>query len=245
MVPERTGRAARVISRDDVPGLIARLLPDSVSAVETRDELLDVGLFPVEDLVLVRAVQKRRREFTSGRACARLALGRLGFPPVAVGVGRNGEPLWPAGVVGSITHCRGYAACAVARTGDMLALGIDAEPDDPLPAGVWGDVAFGHELDLASLPSPTPLRLGGSVHVDRLLFSAKESVYKAWFPLTGTWLDFGDVELDVDLYGGVFRAALRVRGPILDGRQLTRLDGRWGVQDGLILTAVALPGPAS
>ena len=86
---------------------------------------------------------RRRAEFTAGRACARTALARLGLPAAPVLAGRAGEPRWPAGVTGSITHCAGYRACAVARTADLAALGIDAEPNAGLPAGLIESVA-GH-----------------------------------------------------------------------------------------------------
>jgi enterobactin synthetase component D / holo-[acyl-carrier protein] synthase len=224
-----------------VPELIAGLLPGSVEIVETRDDLPDGELFPGELPAVARAVPERRREFTTGRACARRALRRLGFPAEAIPVGHRGDPLWPRGVVGSITHCRGYRACAVARSEAILALGIDAEPNIALPVGVWEEVAFGREVDLVSRLARTGA--GAMVHLDRLVFSAKEAVYKAWFPLAQTWLGFEDVELDVDADGS-FRAALRIPGPVVCGVRLAALGGRWGVRDGLVGTAVTLPAHA-
>ena len=222
----------------DVPELFASLLPDSVEIVETGDDLLCGELFPSEWPSVARAVPERRREFTTGRACARRALRRLGLPATAIPVGHRGEPLWPPGVVGSITHCHGYRACAVARSDAILALGIDAEPNLPLPVGVWEEVAFDREVD--SISPLTPSRVGTVVQLDRLVFSAKEAVYKAWFPLVQTWLGFEDVELDVDTDGS-FRATLRVLRPVVCGVRLAAFEGRWGVRDGLVGTAVTLP----
>ena len=128
--------------------LLEGLLPAAAVVVETREDRLNIELFPEEEQALGRAVEKRRREFITGRACAREALGRLGLPPAPIGSGAHGEPLWPAGVVGSITHCEGYRACAVARASDLGALGIDAEVDAPLPTGVWEAIAHGAERDL-------------------------------------------------------------------------------------------------
>ena len=104
--------------------LLADLLPPFVSAAETREDRLDVELFPEEELALGDAVEKRRREFMTGRACAREALAGLGFPDSPVGSGTKGEPLWPPGVVGSITHCEGYRACA------SCSLELDADDGD-------------------------------------------------------------------------------------------------------------------
>jgi 4'-phosphopantetheinyl transferase EntD len=212
--------------------VIERLVPDSVAAVSTRVDL-QVELRAEEESVVVRAVHKRRREFTTGRACARLALGRLGISPVAIPAGKRGEPVWPAGVVGSITHCRGYRACAVAKTEDVLGIGIDAEVHEPLPAGVLEQVAFGSERAM------TADRAAG-VHLDRLLFSAKEAVYKAWFPLARRWLGFEDAEIGIDLQDGSFRARLLVPAPVVAGAPLAELCGRWCVDDGLMATAVVV-----
>lgn len=216
--------------------LIESLLPEGTVAVETCDDLPDAALLPPEQIAVARAVPARRREFATGRACARLALERLGFQPVAIPVGEHGEPLWPPGVVGSITHCRGYRACAVAAADAFLALGIDVEPNVPLPEGLWEEVAHGPEREH---PATARLASGESVHLDRLRFSAKEAVYKALFPITRSWLGFEDVELEIGT-GGIFRAAVRVPGPVVSGVCPSVLDGRWGLRKGLIATAVAI-----
>jgi 4'-phosphopantetheinyl transferase EntD len=75
---------------------------------------------------------------------------------------------------------------------------------------------------------------------DRLLFSAKESVYKTWFPLTQRWLGFEEAEISVDPENGTFSARLLVPGPVLDDRQVTEFSGRWLARSGLVLTAIAV-----
>jgi 4'-phosphopantetheinyl transferase EntD len=217
--------------------LLERLVPNFVACADTREERLETELFPEERLSMGRAVQKRQWEFMTGRACARLAMSRLGVPPVAIPSGRHGEPLWPAGVVGSITHCLRYRACAAARSENVITLGIDAEPNAPLPDGVMEEVAHGRELELFELATES----GRCVDLPRLLFSAKEAIYKAWFPLAGRWLGFDDVELSIDLADGAFLAKLLVPGPTVDGARLTEFAGRWAVEDGVICTAVVVP----
>jgi 4'-phosphopantetheinyl transferase EntD len=137
--------------------------------------------------------------------------------------------LWPAGVVGSITHCRGYRACAVAWSEQVAGLGIDAEPNEPLPEGVLEEVAHGPERELGS---------AGEAHADRLLFTAKEAIYKAWFPLARRWLGFDDVELSLDPANAEFTGRLLVPGPVVDGEDLHEFHGRWTVEDGVICAAV-------
>lgn len=223
--------------------MLERLVPNLVACAETREDRLDIQLFPAELRSLGRAVEKRRREFVTGRACARLALRRLGAPVVAIPSGQRGEPQWPDGVVGSITHCLGYRACAAAWSDAVVALGIDAEPNAPLPDGVLEQVAHGRELErVGERLAPTDGE--NQVDLPRLLFSAKEAVYKAWFPLTGRWLGFEDVELSIDVAQAVFRAELLVAGPVVGGVTLTEFAGRWAVGDGIICTAVAIPARA-
>lgn len=201
-------------------------MPATVTAVATRGEL-GGGLFAEEARSLGSAVDARRREFTTGRACARQALARLGLPAVAIASGSRGEPLWPAGVVGSITHCAGYRACAVARAQDVLAVGIDAEPGAPLPGGLLETIASADERHALG-PH------GAGVCWDRVLFSAKESVFKAWSALTGRGLAFEDAEVRIDPTARTFAARLLVDGA------LPELRGRWGVAGGIVATAVVV-----
>lgn len=212
--------------------MLDRLVPRSVATAETREDILDIELFPGERRSMGRAVEKRRREFVTGRACARKALGRLGLAAADIPSGPRGEPLWPAGVVGSITHCPGYRACAVARIRDVKSIGIDAEVNAPLPDGVLELVASKREREL--------IAIGGSLCMDRLLFSAKEAVYKAWFPLAQRWLGFEDVELRVDIPQAAFSARLLVSAPVVAGVRLDEFTGRWHVEEGIICTAVVV-----
>ncbi|MFI5003526.1 MAG: 4'-phosphopantetheinyl transferase [Solirubrobacterales bacterium] len=217
--------------------MIEEILPPAVAAVDTREELLDVELFAEEQAALGQAVEKRRREFITARACARRALERLGVAPCAIANGERGQPLWPQGVVGSITHCAGYRACAVARETQVVGVGIDAEPHAPLPEGVLGEIARAEERPrLARLAGAEP-----AVHWDRLLFCAKEAVYKVWFPLAACWLGFEDATLTIDPVGRAFRARLLKPWPSPAAALPEILEGRWLVREGLVLAAIALP----
>jgi 4'-phosphopantetheinyl transferase EntD len=215
--------------------MIEKVLPACVSAVETWQDV-DVTLFPEEEAAVERAVESRRREFASGRDCARRALAALGIAPQAIGTGAQGEPVWPLGVVGSITHCDGYRASAVARARDVAILAIDAEPHAALPAGLLPDIARAEELpELRRLRMARP-----ELHWDRLLFSAKESVYKAWFPLAKRWLGFEDASVEFDLGTESFVASLLVPGPTIRDRTLGSFSGRWMVSGGIITTAITV-----
>ncbi|WP_239120314.1 4'-phosphopantetheinyl transferase family protein [Catellatospora chokoriensis] len=204
---------------------------------EAFEDLPDVALLTGEAEALARAVKKRRREYATVRHCARRALAELGLPPAAILSGANREPIWPEGVLGSLTHCDGYRAAALAHVGTIASLGIDAEPHEPLPPGVLDTIARPEEyplLDRCASEQP-------GIHWDRLLFSAKESVYKAWFPLARRWLGFEDATVHFDSRGGTFAVEIHESGPVCGERPLSEMNGRWLVRDGLIRTAITVP----
>lgn len=223
--------------RTTLAGLLERLTPPEVAAEETFADRTDVRLYPAEAAAIAQAVPKRRREFSTVRACARAALTRIGVPPAPIVPGHRGAPAWPVGVVGSMTHCAGYRACAVARADDVTTIGIDAEPALPLPDGVLDAVASpAEQAALAALTRESP-----DVAWDRLLFSAKEAVYKAWFPLTRAPLDFSEAVVAFDPAARTFTAQLLVRGPKTPSGELTGFSGRWLQGRGLVLCAITVP----
>jgi 4'-phosphopantetheinyl transferase EntD len=214
--------------------MIDEILPEGAAVAATRGDL-HAPLFPEEKQVIRRAIQSRCREFTTGRACARTALTRLGLPTQAIPSGPRGNPQWPTGIVGSITHCDGYRAAAVGRAREFATIGIDAEPNRHLPDGILEVIALPDELEwVRQLMHDTP-----DICWDRLLFSIKEAVYKAWFPLTARDLGFEDACVMVDRQRRVFSARLLVSGFKLGGIERSTLSGRWHIHDGLVVTAIA------
>jgi len=217
--------------------VIEKIVPATVACAEAFGDRPDAMLFPAEEALVAGVAAKRRREFATGRHCARTALAELGVAPAAVLRGETREPVWPAGIVGSITHCAGYRAAVVARARDVLTTGVDAEPDEGLPAGVLELVALPGERErLRGLAAAAP-----GTCWDRLLFSAKESVYKAWFPLTGRWLGFHDADITIDAAGATFDVRLLAAAADVRGLPLAGFAGRWRAGGGLILTAVTVP----
>jgi 4'-phosphopantetheinyl transferase EntD len=115
-------------------------------------------------------------------------LQELGHPYEAINKSTGGAPTWPKGIVGSLAHDRETAVAAVSSTSRLLALGIDIEPAEPLPEDLIDIVTTDDERR----------RLGMSPFYARCLFVLKEAVYKASFPLNGLFLDFYDVEIDIE-----------------------------------------------
>jgi enterobactin synthetase component D / holo-[acyl-carrier protein] synthase len=217
--------------------MIEQILPSQVAAVESFGDDPAAVLFPEECAAIARASESRRREFATARSCARSAMARLGLPEVAVLPGPHGAPQWPEGVTGSITHCAGYRAAAVVLTRDVVSLGVDAEPNEPLPDdGMLELIALDEErARLGELAAGIP-----EICWDRLLFSAKESVYKAWFPLARRWLGFESADIVIDPREGKFTARLLVTAPLVGGTPLTMLNGRWLADHGFFVTAAVV-----
>lgn len=214
---------------------LRELVPGCVRVSERRHDDDPEPLYPEEVAHISRAVPKRRREFTTVRRCAREALGELGFGRPPMVPGEAGSPTWPDGVVGSMTHCVGYRAAAVALAGEVCTVGIDAEPNERLPAGVLRAVASEDEAERLRLL----LACRPDTAWDRLLFSVKESVYKAWFPLARQWLGFEEADVVIDPSGG-FCAALARPLALGAGRETWELSGRWNCDAGHLLTSIVI-----
>jgi 4'-phosphopantetheinyl transferase EntD len=214
--------------------VIEEILASTVSAEEAFDDRVEAVFFPEEAAIVANAVDKRRREFMAARACAHRALTRLGVQLSPILTGERGVPIWPEGVVGSITHCTGYRAAAVAHVREVLTIGIDAEPNEGLPSDVLTLISLKPErVMLAELAE-----LDGTCW-DRLLFSVKETVYKAWFPITGHILDFKDVQVTINPAEGTFSARILISASAHGKSGPTDFTGNWMGRDGLLLTAVA------
>ncbi|MET4164333.1 MULTISPECIES: 4'-phosphopantetheinyl transferase family protein [Gordonia] len=217
--------------------MIEQLLPAGVASAEAFADPPGLVPLPAEQSLIARAVEKRRREFTTVRHCARQALGELGHEPVPILKGDKGAPVWPAGIVGSLTHCDGYRAATVAYAMSVRSLGIDAEPHDALPDGVLEHTSLPAEREVLATRS-------GDLHWDRLLFCAKEATYKAWFPVAKRWLGFEDAHITFEQStptSGTFTSRILIDPAATDGGPpLLEFSGRWLVERGIITTTIAL-----
>lgn len=188
---------------------LARALFGADVAVAADDPRLPAtGLAPTEAAAAETMVARRRREFAAGRRAARAALGELGAAPAAIPHGPDRAPVWPPGLIGSISHSPSSCIAAVCRTGRLAGIGLDIEPDEPLPLSLWDAILTADERRWVE-------RSGREAagRLARMVFSAKEAVYKCQYPATRTVLDFQDVEIDPDgRRGDEFRVALRSPG---------------------------------
>lgn len=183
-----------------------------------------------EEEAIAGAAQTRVEQFTAGRVCSRIALGRLGLTKATpILRGEDRAPIWPRGYTGSISHTDAWCAAAVARTSEVQSIGIDLEAATPLKQSLWRRVCTPTERErLGSLADPG---LTG-----KILFSAKEAVYKCQYPLTKTFLGFHAVEIEMD--DGSFEAVFRQE---VNGFRIGDvIRGRYLVEEGLVASGCEL-----
>ncbi|MFD7027950.1 4'-phosphopantetheinyl transferase [Streptomyces sp. NPDC059917] len=221
--------------------MIELLLPSHVRSFDSFEDVPFSSLYPEEAALVRNSVEHRRREFATARYCAHRALAALGVPPAPLLATPRGTPLWPASVRGSITHATGYRAAVVADASRVAAVGIDAELDRPLPDGVLESIALPPER--AQVRRHTALHPG--INWGKVLFSAKECFYKAWFPQTSRELEFEDAHIRIDPLAGTFSARLLPPALVSAEPELSAVSGRWTVHDGVIVTAIVLDAPPS
>jgi 4'-phosphopantetheinyl transferase EntD len=212
--------------------MLGTLLPEDVVTEWSDPRLPAAPLFPEEERLVERAVPKRRNEFAKARECARLALARLGVRDFPLLSGPDREPLWPAGIVGSLTHTDGFCGVAVAHSARYVGIGIDAEPAQPLREELVERICTPRERSAL-----VELRWMHWLEAARLVFSIKEAVYKCQFPSSRQFLGFHDVELELS-ESGSFLATLLVPAPPFAER--APFAGTWARREGLLLAATWL-----
>jgi 4'-phosphopantetheinyl transferase EntD len=120
----------------------------------------------------------------------------LGIRDFALRSAADRQPVWPQGIVGTITHTTGFCAAAVAPGNELLAIGLDSEVVGSPTADIWPTICRTEELDWVNQLAETDRAAAVT-----LVFSAKEAFYKCQYPLVGEWLDFHDVSVRVAGWG--------------------------------------------
>ncbi|HBR97341.1 MAG TPA: 4'-phosphopantetheinyl transferase [Gammaproteobacteria bacterium] len=217
-----------------VPGLDAAQLQ---SLFDTRTAVfacpvsdLSTKLLPEEFQLVQRAVQKRRDEFSSGRFCAHQALQAIGRDEGALLSGDQREPLWPSGVVGSISHSGPCAVAAASTDPVLLSVGVDVETSGPLPDRVRDMICMPEDLAALGDNAENPVYW-------KLIFSAKESVYKCLFPLLQRWMGFSQARIHFDFSRAQFSVALD-HELCLPAEARPELLGRFLITDTYLVTSV-------
>ncbi|MCE8508283.1 4'-phosphopantetheinyl transferase superfamily protein [Ruegeria pomeroyi] len=211
--------------------MLAAPLLDTRVALAATDPAGPHQAYPEELAALSRATTKRQREFAAGRAAARLSLRELGAPALAIPMGTDRAPVWPPGLLGSITHTDTACLAATAWEGEIRLLGLDMEPDTPLDTDLMETICIPAERDWLA-------RQDMAGHWAKLIFSAKECAYKAQYRLSRALIGFDAIAIRPDPVSQSFAATFQTDIPPFSRGET--LHGRFARGGGLIITVLAV-----
>jgi 4'-phosphopantetheinyl transferase EntD len=217
----------------DLAMALDSLFPAGVATILSFGAVDPSELGPAERAAAGTFVPSRLAEFRHGRDCARRALARIGVRATDIPVGSGREPLWPPGIVGSITHDGNIAAAAVGRNSDFLALGLDLESASALESGLVPKICLPSELQWIKAAAPDEGRAA------KMIFGIKEAAYKALWPSLRLVLDFHDLEILLD--GGESRFCVVSRSERCPADLAARIGGRYRQLGGYFVAGAALP----
>lgn len=214
---------------------LSTLFPPQVAIVSATNEMWTSPLCSEEEKLIEGSVAKRQREFRAGRNAAHAALERLDAPPGPLLRNENRQPVWPQGFLGSISHCNDSCVAACAAAGELVSIGVDVEPLKPLSTGIARYIDTDEESAFMARHGELPRRL---------IFSAKESLYKCYHPLIRRFIGFHSVSLDIDISNRRFNftptEACKVEFP-----QALEFHGRFLVGESHLYTGCFLTAAAS
>jgi len=160
---------------------------------------------------ICQSVIKRRAEFLAGRYCAGKALTQLGVSETSVAIGAHSAPLWPNAITGSISHCNCCALAAVSLNSGYRGIGIDIE-------NKISDTTIDRLNKYVLCAAETkwlPIERDARASLFTLIFSLKESFFKAAFAMVGRYFDFDAVTvLEIDHSTG--KIHYKVNGSLAD-----------------------------
>lgn len=215
------------------------ILGDSIGLKVAEPWMWETRLCEQEEALIARSVAKRQREFRAGRHSAHQLLAEQKASCEALLTGKQREPAWPDGWVGSISHTQGICVAVVAPTSGYSSIGIDVEQATELPAEIINAVCRPEELDQLSV-----LRLrdpsAQSLPLEKIIFSAKESIHKTYFPLNYHTLDFLDARIELDLQQQTFHAHV-IKPEANPNHPISYLKGRFSVSTEFVATFISLP----
>lgn len=154
-----------------------------------------------EKLLVKEVSEKRIRDFSAGRHCAKKLLNKLGDVNSEILIGSKKEPLWPKGFVGSISHSKSFVGAVVSKSSQLVSIGLDIEKIGRVKKNMWRNLFTPIEQEFLNTLSEDD-----ELFYTTLYFSMKESFYKLQYPITKEYLWFTDVELKQDK--GVFNLAV-------------------------------------
>jgi 4'-phosphopantetheinyl transferase EntD len=209
--------------------VLASLFPPEVAAYFSPSLPADATLLAAESDCIGDMVEKRRIEFTHGRHCTHRAMQLLGMPVVAIPKGADRAPVWPNGIIGSISHSGDAAAAVITQSSELAAIGLDLESAEALSA------------EIAAMVCRPDEQISDAGDRAKLLFCIKEAVYKCIYPRIGCYVDFQ--EMEVLLNEGKATFGVRSHSQNFDAHLIKGLQGRYHKNQEIIITSAWILHP--
>jgi len=210
--------------------VIEHTCPEDVSLFSARKIPEEFELLPAEQQATKNFAQKRMLDFRRGRYCARMALSRFGRENEAIPVGASRGPVWPSGIIGSISHCDGTSVAAVYAGDALLGIGIDLESLQVLEPAMVDQVCGPEERQWLACH-----------HSDRQLstvvFCIKEAIYKSVWPHLRRFIEFRDVSVIPKLGENTFVA--KSASSSLSRDLIAGVSGSWTISSGRVFAYAA------
>ena len=182
---------------DEISNLLSSIVEYLGVEVQLAGGIVNEQVKPVhadEWQLVANASLKRQREFTCGRYYAHQLLIAAGYGDCFVDRDDKGCPIWPDGVIGSISHTNDYCVAVLSANTATAALGVDLEECGRMKESLWPRLFTDQEIQqIRAVRSPAE-----SMRLAAIIFSAKEAFYKCDYPLNGRSYDFREVEVTVN-----------------------------------------------
>ncbi len=214
--------------------MINSILPNNIACEIIYDSFDQVNVHIDEILAIQQASPDRIIEFLNGRNTAHLALNKLKFinnSPILIG--KNREPLWPENTIGSITHCLGYCAAAVAYKKNIIGIGIDAELNSKINKNIIPTTQ-------TPIEQSRNIKLQLSHHdvcINKIVFSAKESTFKFIYPFIQHYISFNDIEIHLNTETKSFSISF-IKKELYSKFMNSKIIGKFDYNDTHIVTSV-------
>ncbi|VAW95228.1 hypothetical protein MNBD_GAMMA22-7 [hydrothermal vent metagenome] len=212
--------------------MINSLLPNNIACEFLNESTSNLFVHEAEVKSIQHASKKRVTEFLNARHCAHKALIKIGYTQnAAILQGTKGEPLWPKSIIGSITHCKGYYAAVVSFNKFIVGIGIDAELNMDISQKLILTTQTENEIFTnTKISNKSP-----NFFLNKLVFSAKESVFKFLFPIVKRYIKFKEIEINLNINKKTFSVIL-LNSDISNDFDVTLMIGKFDYDDNHIVT---------
>ena len=173
---------------------------------------------------------KRKKEYLKSRELAHSLFSEIGISDFILLNDDKRAPIWPSGIVGSISHSSGFAIVAISK--DHKSIGIDLEKimSDERSEKLKDQFLTEEEIKINQLDFNL---------FSTIVFSAKESLFKLIYPLCREYFGFHSAKIREITDSGF---SIELKSQSTSVSKFNGLyQGKWQKLDDIILTSLVIP----